>query len=231
MKKAILAGVAVWALAVVPLVAQDRVAFAGAVLRTIGKQADGDARKFTLCAVALTMADRAGEARKQVIAEVFAVVDTGDLAAVAAAFAKGFSQERNGMSDEDYLQAATNILAAVAERLKGQADAAQRFAYAVAAFLGGAKNPDAFRDALFARIGGLLAGVKSTPDGLAGLLPAALQGLKDNDPLARRLFPSTGGRTLPGTTGKWMLLYEMDRLSFVGENRPPRGYQNQSVGK
>jgi len=195
----------------------DRVAFASVLLSTIGKQKASDAavHKQAMGMVALALFSGAGDAKDRVLAEIFASVDVADLGAVAQAFANAFNQRNNGLDNDAYLQVSQQVLQKVAARLKGQPDAAKRFASAVAAFAGGAGNPTQFERDLMGKLADLLAGIGATPDGFATALAAAKADMAAEGAHVKLLFMKPWIGLLRG-------------LPFVHENRPPPGkYQYQ----
>jgi hypothetical protein len=207
---------------------QDRVDFANALLQAVNKQKATDAgvHKLAMSMTALALFAGAGDAKKEVFAEVFAVVDLRDLGAVAKAFSDAFSQRKNNLGSDDYLQAATKLLQAVAERNAGQPDAGVRLAYAVAVFLGGANNPVQFEQDLTGKLADLLAKVGMTKERFATALAAAKADLAANAALVSKMA-AWGLIILPPGS----MLAGEEGPPFVHENRPPGGYQNQGIGK
>ncbi|MEI6210610.1 MAG: hypothetical protein WCR06_03180 [bacterium] len=196
---------------------EDRVAFASVLLATLGKQKASDAavHKQAMSMVALALFSGAGDAKDRVLAEIFAFVDIQDLGVVAQAFSNAFNQRNNGLDNDVYLQVAQQVLQKVAARLKGQPDAAKRFASAVAAFAGGAGNPAQFERDLLGKLADLLAGIGAAPDGFATALAAAKADMAADNALVKVLFLKPWVGPLRG-------------FPFVHENRPPPGkYQNQ----
>lgn len=199
------------------LKSEDRVAFANALLLAVNKQKATDAgvHKQAMSVVALSLFAGAGTAKDSVLAEAFAVVDTNDLGAVAQIFSDAFNQRNNGLSNDEYLQTAQQILQKVAARLKNLPDVAKRFAYAVSVFLGGAANPAQFEQALLGKLTDPLVGIGATKDGFASALGDAKADMTANGTLVKgtQFKPFVGLlRTLP----------------FIHENRPvPSKYQNQ----
>jgi hypothetical protein len=211
----------------------DRIAFLDAMLAATNKQkaANGNVHKLALCTVALSLFAGAGDAKKGAAAEIFATVPLADLGAVAQAFSDAFSQRRNKLGSDDYLQAALQILQAVANRTAGLPDAASRFAYAVAAFLGGATSPATFEPLLMAKLSDLLAKIGVTREAFAAALAAARSDMAANAALMQALFAPLNQRTVWGVIilPPGNMLAGEEGPPFVHENRPPRGYQNQGI--
>ena len=211
---------------------EDRAAFANALIQATDKQkaADAATHKMALCAISLSMFAGAGDAKKGVVAEVFAVVAIDDLGAVAKSLSDAFNQRKNKLNNDDYLRLAVQYLREIAGRLAGQQDATLRFAYAVAAFLGGASNPAAFEPDLMGKIADLLPKVGATQESLATALTAARAGLTANAALVQGLYAILSPRTIFGVTilPPGNILSGEVGLPFVHENRPP-GYQDQGI--
>lgn len=212
---------------------EDRVAFANALLLAVDKQktTDGGVHKLACSVTALSLFAGAGDAKKIVIAEVFAVAKIGDLGAVSKSFADAFSQRKNSLGNDDYLQVAMQILQAVATRTAGLSDASTRFAYAVAMFVGAAGNPAQFEKNLMGKLAELLSNVGPTTESFAVALASAKGDLVTNAALVQSLTPTLSQKAVwgviilpPGT-----MLAGEEGPPFVHENRPPGGYQNQGI--
>lgn len=216
---------------------ENRVAFANAVLLAVGKQkaADAGVRKLALCAASLALFAGAGDAKSGVFAEVFAVVEVGDLGSETKAFADAFNQRKNNLSNDDYLQVALQILQTVAARIAGQPDATTRFAYAVAVFLGGANNPAAFEQALSGKLADLLVKIGATKEGFAAALALVKPDVATNAALVESLYPSLTQKAVWGVIilPPGSMLAGEEGPPFLHENRPPSnlstGYQDQKI--
>ncbi|MEI8242618.1 MAG: hypothetical protein WCI17_05070 [bacterium] len=207
---------------------QDRVDFANALLQAVNKQkaADAGVHKLAMSVTALSLFAGAGNAKKDGFAEVFAVVDVRDLGAVAKAFSDAFGQRKNNLGSDDYLQAAMQLLQGVVARIAGQPDAADRFAYAVSVFLGGANNPVQFEQDLMGKLADLLGKIGATKESFTTKLAATKADMAANAALVSKktmwgLIILPPGSMMAGEEGP----------PFVHENRPPGGYQNQGIGK
>jgi len=212
---------------------EDRVAFANALLLAVDKQrtTDGGVHKLACSVTALSLFAGAGDAKKGVIAEVFAVVRLGDLGAVSKTFSDAFNQRKNNLGNDDYLQVAMQILQAVAARTAGLPDATARFAYAVAMFAGAAGNPAQFEKDLTGKLAELLSKVGATTESFAVALAAAKGDMAANAALVQSLYPALFQKAVwgviilpPGT-----MLAGEEGPPFVHENRPPSGYQNSGI--
>ena len=213
----------------------DRVAFANALLGAVGKQkaADAGVHKLALSMTALSLFAGAGDAKKTVAAEIFAVVDVGDLGAVSEALCDAFNQRKNSITNDDYLQVALQILQVVAPRVAGMPDAVTRFAYAVAAFMAAAGNPAQFEHDLMGKLDDLLGKVGATRESLATALAAAKADMAVNADLVQTLYPELSRKNAWGVVilPPGNLLMGWEGIPFVGLNRPPPGgYQNQGIG-
>jgi len=217
----------------------DRVAFAGNVFQAIDKQKAPDAEtrnsNFKMASVAL--AAGAGEQKVVVVSAAFCEIPTNALGAVSAAFAEVFDQRRSKLSEPDYLQLAMRTLQAVADCATGKPDAGVRFAYAAAAFVGGAGSPATFEGALLAKLTPeILAKVGLSRDEFVAALAAAkggIQGQRVASPLAIPLF-SVQDLIPPGSVPLGLSVGGETGLPVARENRPPSpppGYQNQGIGK
>ena len=214
------------------LTGADRVAFARILLQAVDKQkaVDAGVHKLACSVTALALFAGAGDARKNVVAEAFAVLGMDDLGALARSFADAFGQQKNRMSNVDYLLAAQQILQAVAARVAGGPDAATRFAYAEAMFVNGAGNPEQFETLLRSKLGDLLAKLGTTTEQYASLLAAAKADALAHGALVRgvsaMLTQQIWGVIIlpPGT-----MLAGEEGPAFVHENRPPMGYQDQTL--
>ena len=211
----------------------DRVAFANALLPAVDKQrtTDGGVHKLACSVTALSLFAGAGDAKKVVIAEMFAVVKTGDLGAVSKTFSDAFNQRKNRLGNDDYLQVAMQILQAVAARTAGQTDATARFSYAVAMFVGAAGNPAQFEKDLMGKLAALLSKIGATTESFAVALASAKGDLATNAALVQSLTPALSQKAVwgviilpPGT-----MLAGEEGPPFVHENRPPSGYQNSGI--
>ena len=214
------------------LTGDDRVAFARILLQAVDKQkaVDAGVHKLACSVTALALFAGAGDARKAVLSEAFAVLGMDDLGALARSFADAFEQAKNRMSNADYLLAAQQILQAVATRVAGGPDAATRFAYAESMFVGGAANPEQFESILGAKLGDLLTKIGTTTGQYASLLATAKADLAAQGALVRgmgaMLAQSIWGVVIlpPGT-----MMAGEEGPAFVHENRPPMGYQDQTL--
>ena len=208
----------------------DRAAFANVLLQAVAKQkaADADVHKLAQCMTVLALVSGAGEAKKDVVAEVFATVELGDLGAVSEALSDAFNQRKNGLNNEEYMQVALQMLQAVAARTAGLPDAATRFAYAVSVFLDAAGNPTQFESDLMGKISGLLEKV-GHKDSFGTALAAARADKAGNAALVQTIYPSILQRNAWGP----IILQTGNLLGLPGVivNRPPPpgGYQNQGI--
>lgn len=212
------------------LASGDRAMFTRTILRVLDRRtfAESTTRRISFGAVALAAIAGGGDRKPAVIAELFANTPMSDLGAVSAVLAEAFSQKRNTLANEDYLQLASTVLRAVAERLKGQADEAKRYGYAVAVFLAGAASPATFETALMQRLSSEWPAQGMSKEGVEEASNTAKVDITAQSAVVNGIQQQFGQSPTWGVlilTPGGMLAGE-EGPPFVHENRPP-GYQNQ----
>lgn len=212
----------------------DRAAFAADVIGQVAEHKTPDTmpQARAMGAVAVARVAGASDQKPAVIAEIFAVTPAACLTGVTAAFADVFNQRQNNLTNEAYQQVAKRILDAVAARLVGVADAKDRYAYALAAFIASATVPADFKTNLLAAIPqDILTQMGTTREAITAVVQADQAAVA----AAQAAAPSAQATGVLGnidpitTTGQKQNVTVEQGPAFTHENRPPRGYQNQGI--
>ena len=136
----------------------ERSGMACEILQVVKMQKTPDVatHKQAVSETAVALFAGAGDAKLQVIGDVFGKAMVGDLGAVSDAMSDAFNQRKNGLTDEQYAKIELQALKDLARRVAGQPDATERMAYAIAAFDNAAANPGQSHTDLMAKLGPVL---------------------------------------------------------------------------